>query len=49
MRIYIRDFSNAKIGCVPVAFLLLCNYMPSELPGMGTKGYGMPRDIIHTP
>ncbi len=34
--IYVRDYVDAKIGCVPVAYYLLCNCMPRELPGRGT-------------
>ncbi len=43
--IYVRDYADAKIGCVPVACHLLCSYMPRELPGRGTKGAGIPRDL----
>ncbi len=43
--IHVRDYADAKIGCVRAAFHLLCNYMPRELPGSGTKGPWMPTDL----
>ncbi len=50
---YTFHYGDAKIGCFSVACHLLCNYMPRDLPGRGTKGPGMPRDLpqpyIHTP
>ena len=35
-RIYVKDYADAKFGCVPVAQPKICHYRPRELPGRGT-------------
>ncbi len=42
--IYVRDYADAKIGCVPEACHLLCYHLPRELPESLVLG-GVP---IHT-
>ena len=44
-RIYVKDYADAKFGCVPVAQPKTCHYRPRELPGRSTKGPGIPRDL----
>ncbi len=39
--IYVKDYADAKFGCVPVDFHFLCHYRPRELPGRGTKGLAL--------
>ncbi len=39
----VKDYADAKFGCVPVECHLLCHYRPRELAGRGTKGPGIPR------
>ncbi len=41
-KIYVKDYADAKIECVPVAFHFLCHFRPRELPGRGTKGLPCP-------
>ncbi len=43
--IYVKDYADAKFGCVPVAQPKTCHYRPRELPGRGTKGPGIPRHL----
>ncbi len=43
--IYVKDYADAKFGCLPVVQTKTCHYRPRELPGMGTKGPGIPRDL----
>ncbi len=43
--IYVKDYADAKFGCVPVAQPKTCHCRPRELPGRGTKGPGIPRDL----
>ncbi len=31
--INVKDYVDAKFGCVPLAFHFLCHYKPRELPG----------------
>ena len=45
MLIYVKDYADAKFGCVPVAQPKTCHYRPRELPGRDTKGPGIPRDL----
>ncbi len=46
--LYVKDYADAKFGCVPMAFHFLCHYRARELPGRGTKGLP-PKPLIHTP
>ncbi len=45
VKIYVKDYADAKFGCFPVAQPNTCHYRPRELPGRGTKGPGIPRDL----
>ncbi len=37
VKIYVKDYADAKFGCVPVAQPKTCHCGPRELPGRGTK------------
>ncbi len=41
---YVKDYADAKFGCVPVAQPKTGHYRPRELPGRGTKG---PEPLIY--
>ncbi len=43
--IYVKDYADAKFGCVSVAKPKTCHYRPRELPGRDTKGPGTPRVV----
>ncbi len=42
--IYVKDYADAKFGCVPVACHFLCHYMPRDLPGRGS--YTIPCPVV---
>ncbi len=40
--IYVKDYADAKFGCVPVAQPKTCHCGPRELPGRGTYTLSCP-------
>ena len=47
--IYVKDYADAKFGCVPVAQPKTCHYRPRELPGRGTPqslSYTLPCTVV---